>query len=235
VALRTLLGLPVAALASLGLGLACLIAGLAERSGARAHRVIRLWARCMLGIAGLRVTVRGLEALPDGPAVYAANHASVLDIPLVFGHLPVDFRIVHKRSLRLIPLVGWCLHAAGHIAIDRSRAFRARRSLEAAAERIRKGTSVVVFPEGTRSRSGQVGLFKRGSFTLALEAGVPVVPMSLVGVRQVAPGGLLSLRAGSLAVHVHTAVDTAGRSPVESEALAEEVRRMVIEGCEREP
>ncbi len=115
--------------------------------------------------------------------MYAANHASALDILIVFGHLPVDFRIVYKRSLSLVPLVGWAIWLGGHLPIDRSHPFRARRSLDAAARRIRGGTSVVVFPEGTRSPDGSVRRFKRGSFGLAIAAGVPVVPVSLAGVK----------------------------------------------------
>lgn len=97
---------------------------------------------------------------------------------------------------------------------------------------MRGGTSVLVFPEGTRSRDGRVGSFKRGSFNLAIEAGVPVVPVSVSGVRQVLPGGALSLRPGRVRVVVHGPVATAGRSPAEAEALASEVESRVKAGCE---
>src|SRR5258708_38144739 len=138
-------------------------------------------ARGPLRVRGWWFEVRGAENGPAGPAVYSANHGSALDIPILFGHLPVDFRIIHKRSLYLVPVLGWSLYLAGHVGIDRVNAFRARKSLDAAAARIRGGTSVVTFPEGTRSPDAEVWPFKRGSFVMALQAQVPVGPLSLGG------------------------------------------------------
>ena len=180
------------------------------------------------------MVVRGAANLPTGAAVYAANHGSALDIPIVFGHLPLSFRIIHKRSLSLIPVVGWYLHLGGHIAIDRGNPFKARKSLDSAAERIRGGTSVTVFPEGTRGSDASVGLFKRGSFQLALNAAVPVVPVSLVGVKRVAPRGIWTLRPGTVELRIHSPVATEGRPPDGAEALAEEVRGIVEHGCREE-
>ena len=116
------------------------------------------------------------------------------------------------------------------MALDRGKPFRATRSLAAAADHIRNGTSVAAFPEGTRSRDGSVGRFKRGSFVIALKARVPLVPLSIVGVKRVAPGGLLTLRPGSVRLRIHPAVHTVGRSPDDAEALAEDVRRVVRQG-----
>jgi 1-acyl-sn-glycerol-3-phosphate acyltransferase len=166
-----------------------------------------------------------------GPAVYAANHASALDIPIVFGYLPCPFRIFHKRSLYLMPGVGWALWLGGHVGIDRKNPFSTRRSLAAAAARIRSGTSVVVFPEGTRSRDENVQAFKRGSFHLALNAGVPVVPISLVGVKQVIPSGALVLRPGLVEMRIHSAIATQGRGRGEAAVLAGEVRERIVAGC----
>ena len=222
----------VAALTAI-LGIPCLLAGLLDRSGRLAHAVVRLWGRLLLAGLGVEVALEGASP-PDGPAVYAANHGSALDIPILFGYLPVEFRIIHKRSLYLVPLVGWYLYLGGHVGIDRGKAFRARRSLAAAARRISAGTSVAVFPEGTRSPDPRVRLFKRGSFLLAIRAAVPVVPISLVGVKDVAPSGILSLRPGRVALRLHPALATAGRQAGEAEALAEEVRRRVAWGCGQE-
>src|SRR5215475_526412 len=116
----------------------------------------QFWARVFLRACGIEVRVSGLENLPASPAVYAANHTSAFDIPILFGYLPRSFRVLHKRSLYVLPIVGWYLFLTGHIAIDRANPFKARRSLGAAAQRIRAGLSVVVFPEGTRSSDGQV-------------------------------------------------------------------------------
>ena len=191
-------------------GAAC-VAALVDRSGRTTRSIGGAWSRALLRVLRVEVRVFGLENVPSGPAIYAANHGSALDIFVVFGYLPVDFRIIYKRSLSLLPLVGWSIWLGGHIPIDRSNPFRARRSLKAAARRIRAGTSVVTFPEGTRSPDATVRLFRRGSFNLALEAGVPVVPVSLAGVKAVVPRGLPSLRPGRVAGRDRAA--GAGRRP----------------------
>lgn len=225
---------PLAILLTLAYASAACAAGLIDRSGRATHRLARRWSRLLLALLRVGVSVRGGENVVCGPAVYAANHASTLDIFVVFGHLPVEFRIIHKRSISFLPFVGWAIAAGGHVAIDRSHPFRARRSLDAAARRIRGGTSVVVFPEGTRSADGSVGRFKRGSFRLAIEAGVPVVPVSLAGVKALVPTGLASLRPGEVQVVLHRPVSVAGRSVEEAETLAEETRQIVVAGCRQE-
>jgi 1-acyl-sn-glycerol-3-phosphate acyltransferase len=224
---------PVAVLLTVAYASLACLAALVDRSGRTTRAIGGAWSRALLRLLRVRVVARGLENAVDGPAVYAANHASTLDIFIVFGHLPVDFRIVYKKSVSLIPLVGWAIRLGGHVPIDRSHPFRARRSLDEAARRIRAGTSVVVFPEGTRSPDGGVRRFKRGSFALAIEAAVPVVPVSLVGVKQVVPHGLSRVQPGAVEVVLHPPVPVAGRRAEEAEALAEEVRRIVAEGCNR--
>jgi 1-acyl-sn-glycerol-3-phosphate acyltransferase len=232
--LRRLLAGPIIAIGTLLLGGPSILFGLVDRSSRSAQAVARAWSRLILRACGIGVTVEGVANLPAGPAVYAANHGSALDVPILFGHLPVDFRIVHKRSLSLLPVLGWHLHLGGHIAIERSNPFRARRSLDIAARRIRDGTCVVVFPEGTRSATAEVGHFKRGSFVLAINAGVPVVPVSLVGVKRVVPRGLLTLLPGLVRVRIHPSIPTAGRAVEQAAAFAEEVRQVVVRGCQEE-
>jgi 1-acyl-sn-glycerol-3-phosphate acyltransferase len=225
---------PVALAVTALYGTAACGAALLDRSGRATREIGGAWSRLLLRLLRVEVVTEGLEHAPPGPAVYAANHASVIDILIVFGHLPVDFRIIYKKSLSLVPLVGWAIRLGGHLPIDRSHPFRARRSLDAAARRIRGGTSVVVFPEGTRSPDGSVGRFKRGSFGLAIAAGVPVVPVSLVGVKGVVPRGLTSVRPGAVRAALHPPVPVAGRRPEDAEALAEDVRAIVARGCGEE-
>jgi 1-acyl-sn-glycerol-3-phosphate acyltransferase len=227
--MRLLLSVPFLVVVTLGLGIPAILAGLVDRRGELSWRIARSWGRVVLKAWGVRVVVRG--DAPSGPVIYDVNHGSVLDIPVIFAHLPGSFRIVHKRSLYFIPLIGLYLYCSGHIGIDRSKAFRARKSLERAAQRIAGGTSVAVFPEGTRSADGSVRPFKKGSFVLAIEAGVPVIPVSLAGVKRVAPQGLLRLRPGELAMTLHAPVPTAGRCVEEAGALAEQVRGIVARGC----
>lgn len=232
--LRLFLAVPMVVLYTVVFALPVLVAGAIDRSGALVHAMARAWSRLVLWSCGVRVRVEGEGNVVPGPAVYAANHASALDIPVLFGHLPVAFRIIHKRSLYLVPGIGWALWLGGHVGIDRHNPFRARRSLAAAAARIHGGTSVVVFPEGTRSRDEKVQAFKRGSFHLAIEAGVPVVPISLVGVKRVVPAGTRALRPGLVKIRIHPALSTSGRGPTEAAALAGEARERIVAGCAAE-
>jgi 1-acyl-sn-glycerol-3-phosphate acyltransferase len=225
--LRILIAIPVIAADTLVCSLATLAAGLVDRSGRACRAIARGWARVLLFVLGVRVDVEGGSNLPHGPAVYAANHGSALDILILFGYLPADFRFIHKRSLYLVPVLGWSLWVAGHVGIDRANPFRARKSLEAAAERIHNGTSVAVFPEGTRSPDAEVRPFKRGSFVLALEAQVPVVPVSLLGVKRVVPRGISTLKPGTVRLVIHPPVSTEGRDADSAASLAEEVRLVV--------
>lgn len=228
--MRALLTLPLAAVWTIGAGVPAALSGALDRSGHTAYRLARAWGRLLLRAWGVRVRVRGAERAPRGPAVYAANHGSALDIPVLFGYLPAEFRVIHKRSLYWAPIVGQYLYLGGHIGIHRGRPFQARRSLERAAARIRAGTSVAVFPEGTRSRDAAVRPFKRGIFVIAIQAGVPVVPISLAGVKAVAPRGLLRLRPGTVTLTVHGPCRTEGLGIEDAAALAERVRAEVARG-----
>ena len=227
---RVLVACVIVVVETAALGIPCILVGLLDRSGRLSHAIVRLWGRLVLGAFGVRVDVEGADA-PSGPAVYAANHGSALDIPILFGYLPVDFRIIHKKSLYPVPVVGWHLFLGGHIPIDRGNPFKARRSLDLAAARIRGGISVAVFPEGTRSATDEVRHFKRGSLVLALNAGVPIVPVSLVGVKRVVPHGISTLRPGTVRIRIHREIPTAGRDAETADRLAEEVRVVVANGC----
>lgn len=230
--LRGLLAVPIIAVGTVLLGGPSVLFGLLDRRGRWAQAVAGAWSRLILVACGVRVIVEGAANAPTGPAVYAANHGSAFDIPILFGYLPADFRVIHKRSIYLIPIVGWHLFLGGHIAISRRNPFKARRSLELAAERVRAGTSLVVFPEGTRSPTAEVRHFKRGSLVLAMNAGVPVVPVSLVGVKRVVPRGLLTLAPGTIRIRIHAPIPTTGRDVGLAAAFAEEVRVIVARGCE---
>ena len=201
-----------------------------RRDGEVGFRVTRLWARFILRAGGVRATTELLAPLPEGPVVFVSNHVSSIDIPIVFATLPRSFRIVYKSSLLYVPLMGQCLAATRHIAIDRSRAFSAKRSLAAAARRIRNGVSVAMFPEGTRSGDEPMGTFKRGSFKLAVEAGVPVIPVSIIGLRKVARGGRIT--AGDVKVRIHEAL-ASEQGPDAVEALAARAEDIIREEVEK--
>jgi 1-acyl-sn-glycerol-3-phosphate acyltransferase len=218
------------AAATVWFGALAMLSGICGQGGL-ARRFAGIWGRVILRMWGVEVRIDG--AAPAGPAVYAANHGSALDIPIVFGYLPVDFRVIHKRSLYSLPIFGQFLYLGGHIAVDRANPFRARRSLSHAAVRIRAGTSVLVFPEGTRNRRGDgaVQPFKRGSFVLAVEAGVPVVPVSLCGVKRIAPDGLLRLRPGRVVLTLHASMSTEGLTFDDAGAFGDSVQAVVAAAC----
>lgn len=200
-----------------------------RRDGEVGFKVTRLWARAILMAAGVRVTMESLGKLPDGPVVFVSNHVSAIDIPILFVALPRSFRIVYKSSLAYVPLMGQFLIAARNIPIDRSRAFSAKRSLARAARRIHSGVSVALFPEGTRSGDAPMGAFKRGSFKLAVEAQAPVVPVSLIGLRQVArDGGLVP---GVVHVRIHAPMES-GEGPDAVESLTTRAEAIIREEVE---
>ena len=197
-----------------------------DPDGRRQHWCAHTWTRLIAATAGMRVTVHGLENLPpDGtPVVYMANHQSYMDIPTIFGFLPVQFRIIAKESLFKVPFMGWHLSRAGNIPINRTNRRDAMRSIAEAARRIREGTSVVVFPEGTRSRDGKLQEFKAGSFKLAASAGVPIVPLSIVGTCKVLRRDSLIFHPGKVDMYISPPIPTAGTDDGRLDALMARVR-----------
>ncbi|HHL40868.1 MAG TPA: 1-acyl-sn-glycerol-3-phosphate acyltransferase [Deltaproteobacteria bacterium] len=227
-------GLPVTAL----LFAVVLLCALLDRSGDMVHSVGSLWARIVLALAGVKVEVRGLENLPaEGPMILAANHRGIFDIPAVMGCVPVRFRWIAKKSLFSIPVIGWTMSLAGYIAIERERATKAYRSMLAAAKKISEGTSVLIFPEGTRNTSGR-GLLplKRGGFLLAARSGVPIVPLAIVGTRDIMRDGSMLIRPSNVTILIGEPIETGGRTDKELRELtaaALEAGLARIEGAPR--
>jgi len=191
----------------------------------------RLWSRLTLKTLGVRFVASYTPSLdPRQPCVYMANHQSQLDIPAVVLAMPVDFRMVAKRELLYIPIFGWALWLAGFIFIDQGDRERAIRSLEHAARRIRRGTSIVVFVEGTRSPDGRLLPFKKGPFFLALQSGVPIVPVSVRGGHALMPKGSLKAIPGTIEVLFGEPIETSGYSLETRDSLIEAVRRRIAAG-----
>lgn len=225
---RSVLVVLVVLLATLVLGTLAIVACLLRPGGAWLMPLARLWSRLVLGAAGVRYTADYDPAIEARrPAVYACNHQSLFDIPVLVLAMPADFRMVAKKSLLHVPIFGWALWLAGFLFIDRSNRERAIATLDRAARRLRGGTSIVVFAEGTRSRDGTLLPFKRGGFVLAIEAGVPVVPVSIAGGRDILAKGTLRLRPGVMKVRFGPPVETAGMTYEMRDALMARVRDRV--------
>lgn len=167
----------------------------------------RFWGLLGLALAGIRVSVSGAENIPTGPIIVMSNHASNFDILTMLGHFPRTLSWIAKKELFDIPLFGWSMRCGGYIPLDRGDGRKALKSMDEAATQIREGASVIIFPEGTRTRDGHLLPFKRGGFLLAIKAGVPVVPVTINGSFAINPGGSLGLNLGKpIAIQIHAPV-----------------------------
>ena len=197
-------------LASIGIGSAITLSGIAARSGRFMMPLGRLWSKSILRTAGVKVRFEGAENLEmenglAGPFLFMPNHASALDIICIAPALPNNNRWLAKQSLKWVPFFGWAMVATGGcIFVDRGDPTKSRESLRRAAERIRTGLCLVVFPEGTRSRDGKLMAFKKGPFYLAAEARVPIVPVGIVGTGSLLPPGSFAVRSGEVVVRFGT-------------------------------
>ncbi len=205
-----------------------ILSSLFDRSGVIPHLVARLWARLILWECGVKVSVEGLEKVKPGiPCIYAANHQSQFDILAVLGYLPVQFRWLAKKELFQIPIFGLAMRRAGYIPIDRSHPRKAIKSLEEAAQKIRSGTSVLIFPEGTRSTDGRLLPFKLGGITLALKSKSPIIPLAISGSRGVLPRGRLWVRPGHIKIIIGRMIETADYEPSQKNLLASKLREAI--------
>ncbi len=194
------------------------------------QRYARHWARLFCRIAGVRVQIEGAELLQANTGyIYCANHLSQFDIFSFQGFFPFSFRWLAKEELFKVPFLGWAMTNAGSIAINRSHGREALKSLQQAAERIKAGTSVLIFPEGTRSADGTLQPFKGGAMLLAIKAGVPLVPVAFVGSYAVLPKGALLVRPGTITIKIGTPVMVTGYSSKDKQELAITIHQKVAE------
>ena len=229
--IRTVLFLiPAIGVYTVVLGAVSVGSSLLDRRGYVAHGCARLWAWLILATTGVEVTVQGLERLERGKTyVFVSNHQSIYDIPVLFWWIPFQLRIIAKESLGRFPVLGPHLRRTGHMLVDRRRPDR-NGIFDWANGLTAKGLSLIVFPEGTRSADGRVGPFKGGGFYLAMQAGLPIVPLSVVGSRHVMRKGQLTTRPGHVTLIVHEPIETAVNpepSMVEVRALARRVRDII--------
>jgi 1-acyl-sn-glycerol-3-phosphate acyltransferase len=233
--------IPAISLYTIVLGAASIVSSLFDRRGYFAHRCARAWSWLILRTTGVEVTVEGLERLKPGATyIFVANHQSHYDTPVVFSALPYQVRIIAKESLARFPVLGWHLKRGGHLFVDRRAPDRAG-ILRRWRALVSDGLSLIIYAEGTRSPNGHVARFKAGSFLLALEAGLPVVPLAIVGTRRVMPKGRLQTEPGKVRLIVHDpiAAPAAGAPSIQdAKALAERVHAIVaraVEGASASP
>jgi len=210
------------------LGTISLLVSLFESSGRMQHRLARFWSWLILKTIGAPVAVDGLEHIrTDRPHLYAFNHLSALDIPLLYVYLPFQFRIIAKRELFRYPFLGWHLKRSGQVSIDPADARASMRALNQGAESLRNGMPLVVFPEGGRTPDGQVKPFLAGAFYIAIKAGVDIVPAALVGTYEMLPMNTYHIRPRPLRVVFGEPISTDGFTLRNMDALAAKVRRAV--------
>ena len=218
-------------IATFFLGVVAIVISFFNNTGNPVHWIARVWGRSILAVSGIRVSVTGVERIAnDQPYIFMANHQSNLDIPVLLGHLPVQFRWLAKAELFKIPVFGQAMRGAGYISVDRADRPAAFESLRQAAEKIRSGYSILIFPEGTRSLDGSLKPFKKGGFVMAIGAGVPVVPVAVRGTYGIMPKNTWLIRPKDVAVDIGEPLATAGFTLDSKEALMEAVRNAISRG-----
>jgi len=227
--------IPAISLYTIVLGVVSIASSLVDRHGSVAHRCARAWSWLILKTTGVTVSVEGLERITSGRTyVFVSNHQSIYDFPVILASLPYQLRIIAKASLSRFPVLGWHLRRGGHLLVDRRHPdlggiLRRWRAL------VSEGVSLIIFAEGTRSWDGHTARFKAGSFLLAIQAGLPIVPVAVIGTRRVMPKGRLRTEPAEVLLIVHDPIQPAvvGEGTArDAKALADRVRSIVASAVE---
>jgi 1-acyl-sn-glycerol-3-phosphate acyltransferase len=210
------------------LGGLSLLSSFFDRDGRIQHRFARFWARIILRTVGGKVSVEGLERIDTSqPRVYVVNHLSALDIPVLYGYLPFQFRILAKSELFRYPFMGWHLSRSGQIPVDLENPKKSIRSLNRAVEAVKSGMPLVIFPEGGRSAQGQLQPFLGGAFFAAIRAQVDVIPMALIGTYEMLKMNTWHVKPRALRLLVGDAISTYGLSVRDTEAVSTRARETI--------
>jgi len=194
----------------------------------KTHKLIHFWGRSCLFLAGLKIDIRGAENIPfDTPAIYVSNHQSNFDVPIIYSGLPITFNWLAKKELFQIPLFGHAMKRSGCIRIDRSNRRTTMHSIIAAAQQIKEGASVIIFPEGTRSPDGRLQEFKKGALLIAAKAQVPIVPIAIHGSYQILPKDRWRIVSGKLKLEILSPISTSGLKTSDIGQLTEKIHDMI--------
>lgn len=225
---------PAIVLSTIFCGTISIMASLFDRSGDALIRIARLWARSLLAIGGVRVHVDGLEQLsPGGSYVLVSNHLSYMDTPVVLANIPVQFRFLAKKGLFQIPFLGTHLSQAGHIPVPREDPRASVRTMQLAAETIQKRrVSLLIFPEGGRSHDGILQPFKEGAAYIAIRAGVPAVPVAIIGTERILPFGSGVVVPGPVTLRILPPIDTRALTLKDRGKLTGQVRELIANELE---
>jgi 1-acyl-sn-glycerol-3-phosphate acyltransferase len=221
---------PLIWLYTLVFGIVSIPAGFFDRDGKILHWFARAWSKIILKTIFSPVTVTGFEELDTSkPMVYAANHASAIDIPMLYVYLPFQFRIIHKKELLSYPIVGWHLKRSGQICIDQQNPARSIGNIRSAVKSLKAGMPLAIFPEGGRSRDGVILPFMAGAFFMAIKAQVPVVPVALVGTYELLPMDTYHIKSQPMEVRFGAPIPTEGLTLRDMDALSARVQKKLEE------
>lgn len=210
--------------------ISAIIVSFITKSSDMPNKIAAIWARFILAASRIKVEVIGLSNInPSKSYIYMSNHQGNFDIPILQAHLPVQFRWLAKAELFNIPIFGYAIGKAGHISIDRSNRKSAFKSLSNAARIIRNGVSVLIFPEGTRSRDGNIRPFKKGGFILAVDSGVLIVPVIIHGLRPLMLKNRVFVRPGKVLLEIKEPIESAGYTRKTKDDLLKKVRHVICE------
>jgi len=222
------IAVPLAAVATILTALSTILLSPLFPNSKFAYFPAKMWGKFCCYIFFIKVECNGFEHLnPKQSYIFTANHQSIFDILAVYGWIPFIFKWVMKMELRNLPFIGAACAAAGHIFIDRSNPMAAKHSLEKAAEQLIHGNSVVIFPEGTRTRTGKLGKFKRGAFLLAMELKLPIVPITISGSFERLPKHTVLVKPGTIKIIVHSPLDVSKYTMEQSSELLRTTQEII--------
>jgi len=217
---------PLIWLYTLVMGLVALPGGLFDRTGRRLHWFSRAWSWLIMKTIFSPVKVTGLDQIDTSkPHVYAVNHASAFDIPVLYVYLPFQFRIVFKKELLSYPIVGWQLKRSGQVCIDQQKPTNSIAAIRSAVKSLKAGMPLVIYPEGGRTPDGEIKPFLPGAFFLALKAQVDIVPIALAGTYELLPMNTYHIKCRPLEMRVGEPIPTAGLTMRDMEAVSAKVRK----------